>query len=92
MCSILRSLFETRSTSLNIGRREDAGSHNAKLGSGCSVHSEMLIGADRSIRQAEPAALATADHGIDRVAEKPACGGTMTEFAVALQELPGELE
>jgi hypothetical protein len=62
------------------------------LGSARSVHSETLIGADSAIREREPAALATADPGFDRVAEKPACGGAISEFAGPLQVIPGDLE
>jgi hypothetical protein len=57
------------------------------LGSARSVHSETLIGADSAVRER-----ATADPGFDRVAEKPACGGAISEFAGPLQVIPGDLE
>jgi hypothetical protein len=53
---------------------------------------ETLIGADGTIGECQPAALTTADHGLDRVAEKPACNSAVAQFARALEVFPGDLE
>ena len=52
----------------------------------------MLISADGAIGQRQPAALAPADHGLDGVAEKPACGSVVAQFARAFEVFPGDLE
>jgi hypothetical protein len=39
-----------------------------------------------------PAALTLTDHGLDRVAEKPACNSAVAQFARALEVFPGDLE
>ena len=40
----------------------------------------------------QPAALAPTDHGLDDVAEKPACRSAISQFAAPLKVLPGDLE
>jgi hypothetical protein len=51
-----------------------------------------LIGADGAIREGQPAALTPTDHGLDGVAEEPACRSGVSEFARALKVFPGDLE
>lgn len=51
-----------------------------------------LIGADGAIGEGQPAALATTNHGLDGVAEKPARGGAVAQFARPLEVFPGDLE
>ena len=60
--------------------------------SACSTHPKALIGADGSVGQAKPAALAAPDHGFDRIAQKSACDRTVAEFSGPLQAFPGDLE
>src|ERR1700722_1557250 len=52
----------------------------------------MLIGADGAIGQDQPAALTPTDHGLDGVAEKPACVRAVAQFARSLEVFPGDLE
>src|ERR1700744_4120144 len=40
----------------------------------------------------QPAALAPTDHGLDDVAENPACGRAVAQFARAFKVFPGNLE
>ena len=42
--------------------------------------------------ECQPAALAPTDHGLDDVAEKPACRSAVSQFAAPLKVLPGDLE
>ena len=51
-----------------------------------------LIGADGAIGEGQPASLAPTDHGLDGVAEEPACRSGVAEFARALKVFPGDLE
>jgi hypothetical protein len=51
-----------------------------------------FIGADGAIGEGQPVALSPADHGLDGVAEEPACRGVIAQFARAFQVFPCDLE
>jgi len=51
-----------------------------------------LTCADGAIGEGQPAALTTADHGLDGVAEEPACRSGVAKFTRALKVFPGDLE
>ena len=51
-----------------------------------------MIGGDGTIGEGQRAALTLTDHGLDGVAEKPACGRAIAQFARALEVFPGNLE
>ena len=51
-----------------------------------------MVGDDGPVGQRQPAALAPADHGLDDVAEEPACRSAVSRFAAPLKVLPGDLE
>jgi hypothetical protein len=51
-----------------------------------------LICADGAIGEGQPAALTTADHDLDRVADEPACRTRVAKFTRALQVFPSNLE
>jgi len=53
---------------------------------------ETLVGANGPVGECQPAALAPTDHGLDDVAEKPACRSAVSQFAAPLKVLPGDLE
>jgi hypothetical protein len=61
-------------------------------GSRGAGRSMTLIGADGSIGEDQPAALASTDHGFNVVAEESACGGGVAQFARPFQVFPGDLE
>jgi hypothetical protein len=51
-----------------------------------------LIGTNGTIGGGQPAALPAADHDFDGVAEKPARGSSISQFARPMQVFPGNLE
>jgi hypothetical protein len=51
-----------------------------------------LVGDNGSIGEGQPAALAPADHGLNGVAEEPACRSGIAQFAGPLQIFPRDLE
>jgi hypothetical protein len=51
-----------------------------------------LIRADSPIGEGQPAALASADHGLDGVSKEPTGSRGVTQFARPFQILPGDLE
>ena len=57
-----------------------------------SGQSKTLIGGDGAIGEGQPAPLPLPDHGLDGVAEKPACRSAVSKFAGALEVFPGDLE
>jgi hypothetical protein len=51
-----------------------------------------LVGDNGSIGEGQPAALAPADHGLNGVAEEPACRSGIAQVAGPLQIFPRDLE
>jgi hypothetical protein len=68
------------------------GRAHRRLGSRRSGQSKTLIGGDGAIGEGQPAALPLPNHGLDGVAEKPACRSAVFKFAGTLEVFPGDLE
>src|ERR1700722_17309926 len=55
-------------------------------------NSETLVSRNSAVGEGQAASLATPDHGLDGVAEKPARNSAVAQFARPLQIFPGDLE
>jgi hypothetical protein len=76
---------------MTIGALSDGRAHRRRRPRR-SGQSKPLIGGDGAIGKGQPAALPLPDHGLDGVAEKPACRSAVSKFAGAFEVFPGNLE
>jgi hypothetical protein len=64
-------------------RYESCGRARRRSGSRGARQAKTLICADSTIGEGQSAALTPTDHGLDGVAEKPACNNAVAQFARA---------